>query len=92
MEMVCSPLSPTLPSLVVHHQASTATATESGGFCSRKKYPKTRDSNDALPEADYDGEIIVLSKVEVCSSRHVFRESVLVNLGQKITFYFMDLG
>jgi len=36
--------------------------------------------------------IVVLSKIEVCSSRHVFHESVLVNLGQKMIFYFMDPG
>jgi len=34
---------------------------------------------------------IVLSKIEVCSSRHVFNESVLVNLGQKNDRYFVDL-
>jgi len=46
VEMVCSSLSLAVPSSVVRHQASAATATESGGFCSR----------NAPPKADYDDE------------------------------------
>jgi len=92
VEMACSPLSLTLPSSVVRHQpAIEATATESGDFCSRN-VQGLRTQMTPFPKPTMKVKVIVLRKIEGCRSRHVFHESVLVNLGEKNDCYFMDPG
>ena len=64
MEMACSPLSLTLPSSGVRHQAAIeATATESGDFCSRN-VQRLRTQMTPFPKPTMKVKIIVLSSQE----------------------------
>ena len=56
------------------------------GFAVERNTQRLEIQMTPFPKQTMTAKMIVLSKIEVCSSRYVFRESVLVNLGQKITF------